>query len=111
MTNDSPYVAKRASASVPVWNILAHGQEIGVATVYDNEGPMATVRYHDLDMLITFQGSSIYDVLAQVGSYLRDVDEGCEVLAEAEYYSEVIGPMEAAEREAEYFHIDDEPIW
>jgi hypothetical protein len=126
----SPYIAKRVQAGVPIWDILAHGQDIGTATIFDyeGEGPMATVRYLDNDA-ITFTGTSIHDLLARVGNYLRGIDSmlnaladiesfwaGSEIgggpdLADAEYYSEVIGPMEAAERLAELRPMEDDPVF
>ncbi len=110
----SPYVAKRVKDGVPIWDILAHGQVIGCATVFDyeGEGPLATVRYCS-DEAVTFQGDSIRGVLEAVGTYLREVDAELEAQAEAEYYAEVIGPMEAEERAAEdaYRGGEDEPIF
>ena len=110
----SPYIAKRVGAGVPIWDILAHGQDIGCATVFDfeDEGPMATIHYTS-DKPITFHGTSIRDVLAKVGTYLRVVDAEMEAEAEAEYYSEVIGPMKAAEDAAERmgWGRDEDPVW
>ena len=110
----SPYIAKRVKSDVPIWSIFAHGQDIGIATIfpYDDEGPVATVRYGFDDDPATFTGSDIRDVLAKVGVYLRILDAEMEALADAEYYSEVTGPMEAAEREAERYLVDDgNPCW
>lgn len=113
----SPYIARRATVSVPVWNLYAHGHEVGVATIYDydGEGPMASVRYdpNDSEFIATFQASSLHKLLADVGAYLRAVDAEWEALALAaeEYHSEVIGPMEAAERLAETRPMDDDPVF
>ncbi len=115
----SPYIATRVRPGIPIWDILAHGHDIGSATVfdYDGEGPMATVRYMS-DKPITFHGASIRDVLAKVGTYLRAADADLLAQAEetaAEYYSEEIAPMEAAERDVEGAAFSmvgyDEPIW
>jgi len=110
---DSNFVAKRVDAGVPIWTIFAYGRDIGSATVFDweDEGPMATVRYGYDDLPVTFSGSSIRDVLAKVGAFLRTIDSDMEGEAAAEYYSEVTGPMEAAERLAERGYRDDDPIW
>jgi hypothetical protein len=108
----SPYIAKRVQTDIPIWDIFAHGQDIGCATVFDfeDEGPMATVHYTS-DKAITFYGTSIRDVLAKVGTYLRAADAEMEAEADAEYYSEVIGPMEAAERLAELRPMEDDPVF
>lgn len=111
----SPYIARRATVSVPVWNLYAHGREVGVATIYDydDEGPMASVRYdpNDSEFIATFQAGTLQELLADVGTYLRAIDGALEAEADAEYYSEVIGPMEAAERLAESRPMEDDPIW
>lgn len=111
---DSNFVAKRVDAGIPIWTLFAYGQDIGCATVfdYDNEGPMATVRYGFHDEPVTFAGSSIRSLLAEVGAYLRDVDADMKAEADAEYYMEVIGPMQAAERAAEMpWQGDEYPDW
>lgn len=105
------YVAKRVKPGVPIWNIFAHGQDVGTATVFDyeGEGPMATVHY-SFDV-VTFTGSSIHEVLSQVGVYFRAIDADIKAQSDAEYYAEVIGPMQAAEAAAESYYLDEDPIW
>ena len=101
---EATFVAKRVEAGVPIWDIFAHGRDIGCATIfdYDDEGPMATVHYdYREDNPVTFQDETLHAVLAKVGTYLRGIDERDEAEAKAEHYAEVIAPMEAAERLAE----------
>lgn len=97
---DSPYIARRATASIPVWKLYAFGQEIGIATIFDTdcEGPMASVRYDPIDseFIATFQAPTIPELLAEVGEYLRKVDNDVEYLdADAEY--QAMRAEEAAE--------------
>lgn len=107
MISGSPYIAKRVQAGIPIWDIFAHGQDIGILTNLPMEdSPMATVRYFGSEK--TFAGETIRDVLAQVGDHLREIDSEMDAQADqweaehaAEYFAEVIGPMQAAERAAE----------
>ncbi len=113
---EATFIAKRVQADVPIWDILAHGRDIGCATIFDTdgEGPMATVRYDWRDDTpVTFQGDSLHAVLAEVGTYLRGIDERDEAEAKAEHYAEVIAPMEYAERMAEQgtWFGREEPFW
>jgi len=117
---DSPYVAKRVQAGIPIWDILAHGQDVGILTNLPMEdSPMATVRYMGYEE--TFAADTIYGVLALVGDHLRATDAMLEEQAtedaaiyEMEYYNEVIGPMKAAEDRAErlgWGQADEDPVW
>ena len=116
---DSPYVAKRVQAGIPLWDIMAHGSFIGVLSDLPMEdSPMATIRYMGHEE--TFAAYTIHDVLMRVGYQLREMDAVLEAqadedqaLSDAEYYSEVIGPMEAAERRAEWlgWGRDEDPVW
>ena len=113
---DSPYVAKRVEAGVPIWDIFAHGRDIGVVTDLPMEdSPMATIRYGFYeDEEVTFAAETVMEVLAQVGDHLREIDDAMHAEAEAEYYNEVIGPMRAAEDLAEargWGFQDEEPVW
>lgn len=113
---DTTFVAKRVDAGVPIWTIFAHGHDIGCATIFDTdgEGPMATVRYdYRDDNPVTFQGETLRAVLADVGTYLRAIDNDAETEAKAEYYAEVIAPMEYAERMAANgtWFGREEPFW
>ena len=114
------YIAKRVQAGIPIWDILAHGQDVGSLTNLPMEpSPMATVRYMGDE--ITFAAETIREVLALVGVHLREMDALLEeqaaedaAVSEMEYYNEVIGPMRAAEDLAERYSTgygDDEPIW
>lgn len=118
MLTDSPYVAKRCQADIPIWDILVRGEDVGVLTDLPMEdSPMATVRYFGEE--ITFTANTIYAVLNLVSKYLASFDRIMEaqaieeaVVSEAEYYSEVIGPMKAAEDHAEARGWGNEkPIW
>lgn len=113
MLTDSPYVAKRVQVGIPIWDIFVRGTYVGVLTNLPMEKtPMATVRYSGEER--TFSGQTIHVVLNQVGDWLSDIDacvEDSAAIYEMEYYAEVIAPMEAAERLAEYhfermFHND-----
>lgn len=105
MLTDSPYVAKRVQAGIPIWDIFVRGTYVGVLTNLPMEAsPMATVRYGGEER--TFADGTIHAVLNQVGEWLSDIDaymEDSAAVHEAEYYAEVIAPMEAAERNAERF--------
>lgn len=115
MIIDSPYVAKRSMAGIPIWDIFAHGRHLGILTDLPMEdSPMATVRYGMYDEEeVTFAASTIYGVLEQVGDYLASVDSALHAESEAEYYNEVIGPMKAAEDRAEAmgWGRDEDPVW
>lgn len=117
---DSPYVAKRVQAGVPIWSIFAHGQDIGTLTNLPMESsPMVTVRYNGME--VTFAEETVYLVLGLAGNWLRDIDGWLEMQAdedaavsEMEYYNEVIGPMRAAEDRAErlgWGQADEDPVW
>ncbi len=115
---DSPYVAKRVQAGIPLWDILVRGEDVGtLSNLPMEDSPMATVRYMGHEE--TFAADTIYGVLAQVGELLASMDAVLEAQAateeaiyEMEYWAEVIGPMEAAERRAERGGWDnDEPVW
>jgi len=116
MLIDSPYVAKRVQAGIPIWDITAYGRDIGVLTDLPMEdSPMATVRYgmYDEDE-VTFTADTIHSVLEKVGDYLASIDYALHAEYEAEYYAEVIGPMRAAEDRAEalgWGQADEDPIW
>ena len=100
MLTESPYVAKRVQAGIPIWDIFVRDVFVGVLTNLPLEpSPMATVRYYGYEE--TFAGPTIYAVLGQVGNWLSRIDQDNKAEAEAEYYNEVIAPMEYAERRAE----------
>ena len=116
----SPYIAKRVQAGIPIWDITAHGQDIGSLTDLPMENtPMATVRYYCDE--VTFAAPTIREVLALVGDHLREMDalmeeqaDEAQAIYDAEYYAEVIGPMKAAEDLAERYgtgYGDEDPIW
>lgn len=116
---DSPYVAKRVQAGVPIWSIFAHGQDIGTLTNLPMESsPMVTVRYNGME--VTFAEETVCLVLGLAGDWLRDIDGWLEMQAdedaaihEMEYFAEVIGPMQAAEAAAERagWGRDEDPVW
>lgn len=115
---DSPYVAKRVQAGIPLWDILVRGEFVGTLSDLPREDyPMATVRYGGI--VDTFDGATIHIVLEKVGDHLASMDSALEAQAdeaeavyEMEYHAEVIAPMIAAEQNAERLGWgDDEPVW
>lgn len=105
-------IARRIAKDVPIWNIVAgDGFDIGTLTHLPMEAsPMATVRY-GMDCSesgTTFTGRTIREVLHKVRVYVDEMDRLAHEEANAEYYNEVIAPMQAAERAAEY---RDEYYW
>ena len=118
------YLAKRVAPGIPMWDLTDENDtHIGVATDFTvasgciaDEGPMVTVR-SVMDFLeggaATFVGVTVRQALAFASAYLRDAEAALKAEADAEYFSEVIGPMIAAERaaEARYDPRDDDPVW
>ena len=70
---DSPYVAKRVQAGIPLWDILVRGEEVGsLSNLPMEDSPMATVRYFGHEE--TFAADTIHGVLALVGDHLASFD-------------------------------------
>ena len=38
-------IATRVQTGVPIWGLFVDGKDIGTLTIFDGEGPMATVQY------------------------------------------------------------------
>jgi hypothetical protein len=98
-------VAKRVAPGVPAWDILA-GEDrynIGLISCLPMEGFLykATVRYGTAEEGAEFSDRTLAGILESVRHFVDREDEEVRQLAAAEYYAEVIAPMEAAEREAE----------
>ena len=115
MLTESPYVAKRVQAGVPIWDILVRGVDVGSLTDLPmDDSPMATIRYEMYgNDSVTFAAPTVMEVLEQVGNHLYSIDSDIKAESDAEYYAEVIGPMKAAEDLAEmrgWGHQNEEPF-
>lgn len=97
------FMAKRVMNSDTIWCLVLGDCPIGTATWRDGIAS-ATVTYDD-EIMYFNNDESFYDMLAEISAYIRSVEEyyneaAEEGLMKAEYYNEVIAPMEHAERTA-----------
>ncbi len=97
-------IARRVLNSENIWCLIVDDCPIGTATQRDGIAS-ATVVYDD-EIKYFNSDISLNEVLSQVTTYVRGVEQYYNEAAEAElckveYHNEVIAPMEHAEREAE----------
>ena len=108
------YKAVRAKKEVPIWDlmqvVIENGNltetDVGTMTDFDGEGPMATVRFENVDR--TVSATTIRECLEKAKSALADLEASAADLSPDEDEDGQIAHMRMLENQAEEWAMRDE---
>lgn len=105
------FIAKQVQKNVPIYDLLKDGVDIGCLTIFEGEGPIATVRYEDAHTTVLNNSTIHATLLAAKEAYFDLVDAAHEHIEDEDGELARMKYEEQKAEEAYHRHYGNEPHW